>query len=233
VISITLLKSCLSRNGLAPGICQFNAQPCDGELRLFMCPGPRSFAPRVTNGDKVARRPPPVAQMASVRVCADGAAVFQLRYVRGRPAHRARTAPGKSATRKRRGPHLVDKSADQVAGHLVGEILLRVHRNLHTLDDHDRLAAWLFRIARNAIIDHYRRAGENREVLEASPGDRLTDDVTDYGDDYSVHRELAACLRPMLDQPSPEHRRALQLTDLDGVTQAGAAALEGITSCPA
>ena len=40
---------------------------------------------------------------ASVRVCADGAAVFQLRYVRGRPAHRARTAPVESATRKRRG----------------------------------------------------------------------------------------------------------------------------------
>jgi RNA polymerase sigma-70 factor, ECF subfamily len=115
------------------------------------------------------------------------------------------------------------------ADDIVGEILLRVHRSLHTLDDHDRLAGWLFRIARNAIIDHYRRASENREVLEASPGDQLADDVTDYDDDYSVHRELASCLRPMLEQLAPEYRRALELTDLDGVTQAAAAELEGIT----
>jgi hypothetical protein len=49
----------------------------------------------------MARSPP--LRWASVRVCADGAAVFQLWYVRGPPAYRARTAPGKSATRKRRG----------------------------------------------------------------------------------------------------------------------------------
>ncbi|MEO3758054.1 sigma-70 family RNA polymerase sigma factor [Mycobacterium sp. B14F4] len=115
------------------------------------------------------------------------------------------------------------------ADDIVGEILLRVHRSLPTLGDRDRLAGWLFRIARNAVIDHYRRAGADREVLEASPGDRLAEDVTGYNDDDGVHRELAACLRPMLEQLSPEYRRALELTDLDGVTQAAAAELEGIT----
>ena len=115
------------------------------------------------------------------------------------------------------------------ADDIVGEVLLRVHRSLHTLDDQDRLAAWLFRIARNAIIDHYRRTANDRELLEAFPGDRLAGDVIDYDDDYSVHRELAACLRPMLDHLTPEYRRALELTDLDGVTQAAAAELEGIT----
>ncbi|WP_102144848.1 sigma-70 family RNA polymerase sigma factor [Mycobacterium hubeiense] len=115
------------------------------------------------------------------------------------------------------------------ADDIVGEILLRVHRSLHTLDDSDRLAAWLFRIARNAIIDHYRRTSDKRELLEALPGDRLANDVTEFDDDYSVHRDLAACLQPMLDQLSPEYRRALQLTDLDGATQAVAAELEGIT----
>ncbi|WP_242656980.1 sigma-70 family RNA polymerase sigma factor [Mycobacterium lehmannii] len=115
------------------------------------------------------------------------------------------------------------------ADDLVAEIMLRVHRGLPTLDDRDRLAGWLFRIARNAIIDHYRRVGADREMLESSPGDRLASDVTSYDDDHRVHRELAACLRPMLDQLSPEYGRALQLTDIDGVTQAAAAELEGIS----
>jgi RNA polymerase sigma-70 factor (ECF subfamily) len=115
------------------------------------------------------------------------------------------------------------------ADDLVADILLRVHRNLGALDDHDRLAAWLFRIARNAIIDHYRRAADNREVLEAAPGERLVNDVGDLTDADNVQRELANCLRPLLDELSPAYRRALQLTDLDGVTQAAAAEQEGIT----
>jgi RNA polymerase sigma-70 factor (ECF subfamily) len=118
-------------------------------------------------------------------------------------------------------PHRVDD--------LVADILLRVHRSLGTLDDHDRLAAWLFRIARNAIIDEYRRAGDNREVLEAAPGERLVNDVGDLTDAESVQRELANCLRPLLEDMFPAYRRALQLTDLDGVTQVGAAEQEGIS----
>lgn len=115
------------------------------------------------------------------------------------------------------------------ADDLVADILLRVHRNMGSLDDHDRLGAWLFRIARNVIIDEYRRAADNREMLEAAPGDRLADDVGDFADADSVQRELANCLRPMLDELSPAYRRALQLTDLDGVTQVAAAEQEGIT----
>ena len=104
---------------------------------------------------------------------------------------------------------------------VVSEILLRVHRSLHTLDDRDRLAAWLFRIARNAITDEYRRAGARRELLDAAPAEHLTAHIdTDPGDPDgdSVQRELAGCLRPLLDELAPAYRRALQLTDLDGVS---------------
>ncbi|MGH3677519.1 MAG: sigma-70 family RNA polymerase sigma factor [Mycobacterium sp.] len=116
------------------------------------------------------------------------------------------------------------------ADDLVAEILLRVHRKLGSLDDHDRLAAWLFRIARNAIIDEYRRAGDSREILDANPGDRRAGDVADaVADADIVQRELANCLRPLLADLSPAYRRALRLTDLDGVTQAAAAEQEGIS----
>jgi len=115
------------------------------------------------------------------------------------------------------------------ADDVVADILLRVHKNLGTLDDRDRLAAWLFRIARNAIIDEYRRAADSREVLEAAPGDHLANQIGGLDDADTVQRELANCLRPMLDDLSPAYRRALQMTDLDGVTQAVAAEQEGIS----
>ena len=49
------------------------------------------------------------------------------------------------------------------ADDLVAEILLRIHQNVGSLDDQERLPNWVFRIARNAIIDEYRRAARSRE----------------------------------------------------------------------
>ncbi len=54
------------------------------------------------------------------------------------------------------------------ADDLVAEILLRIHQNVGSLDDRERLPNWVFRIARNAIIDEYRRAGRSREQLTAT-----------------------------------------------------------------
>lgn len=115
------------------------------------------------------------------------------------------------------------------ADDVVADILLKVHRSLGTLDDRDRLAAWLFRVARNAIIDEYRRAADDQEVLDPAPGDRLTNGAIDVDDADTVQQELAGCLRPLLGSLSPEYRRALELTDLSGVTQAAAAHREGIS----
>jgi RNA polymerase sigma factor (sigma-70 family) len=47
------------------------------------------------------------------------------------------------------------------------EVLLRLHRNLGELRAHDRLDAFAYRIARNAIIDHYRAAATAKELVSA------------------------------------------------------------------
>lgn len=45
---------------------------------------------------------------------------------------------------------------DHVADDLLQETFLRIHRNVDKLHESDRLAAWVYRIARNVIHDHYR-----------------------------------------------------------------------------
>jgi RNA polymerase sigma-70 factor, ECF subfamily len=113
------------------------------------------------------------------------------------------------------------------ADDLVAEILLRIHQNVESLEDRERLPNWVFRIARNAIIDEYRRAGRSREQLVAALGDDVAKAPTD--DDPGVLSELAGCLRPLLAGLPVEQRRAVEMIDLDGVTQADAAEREGIS----
>ena len=116
------------------------------------------------------------------------------------------------------------------ADDIVSEALLRIHKGLHTIDDRDRLASWVFRVARNAVIDEYRRAARDPELAV----DALPDVVDQHGGQGNVAEpdvlgDLSACLRPLLQHLPEHHRRAVELADLDGMPQAEAARLEGIS----
>ncbi len=113
------------------------------------------------------------------------------------------------------------------ADDLVAEILLRIHQNVGSLDDRERLPNWIFRIARNAIIDEYRRAGRNREQLSATLQDQAGAPLDE--DEPGVVQELSGCLRPLLAGLPEEQQAAVTMIDLDGMSQADAAQRAGVS----
>jgi len=116
------------------------------------------------------------------------------------------------------------------ADDVVADVMVRIHRNLGTLDDSERVTAWVFRITRNAITDHYRRSGRRREVLSADV-EAVADPSVDAWLDApeATLSELAVCIRPLVEALPSDYRRALELTDMEGHTQADAARIEGIS----
>ncbi len=63
---------------------------------------------------------------------------------------------------------------EHVADDLLQETFLRVHRNIETLLDAERLAAWVYQIARNVVHDYFRRALNLPEEL--AEAENLMDD---------------------------------------------------------
>jgi RNA polymerase sigma-70 factor, ECF subfamily len=116
------------------------------------------------------------------------------------------------------------------ADDVVAEVMLRIHQHLGSLDDRERVTAWVFRIARNAITDHYRRSARRREV-PAAELEPLTDPGADawLDDQDATLAELASCIRPLVEALPRDYRRALELTDFDGHSQVDAARMEGIS----
>src|SRR5215211_5165409 len=49
---------------------------------------------------------------------------------------------------------------------ILQEVFLKIHRRLHTLRDEEKLPAWLYQIAKNAITDHYRARRSRESVAE-------------------------------------------------------------------
>lgn len=123
--------------------------------------------------------------------------------------------------------------ADQAqADDILQDMFLRVHRQLDHLNDPGRMTAWLYQIARNAIVDYY-RSPERRREIPVGLAEELDDPVSAGSprpDESGRSRtELAACLRPMLARLSSDYRDAVMLVELDGLTQQAAAERLGLS----
>ena len=124
--------------------------------------------------------------------------------------------------------------ADQhAADDVAQEVLLRLHRSMGDLRVEDRLDAFAYRIARNAIIDHYRSRASAKET-PAEPEDLVTRidagfDTDQDPDGNGPRQELARCLAPLIRRLPEPYREALTLTDLGKLSQVEAAEVVGLS----
>jgi RNA polymerase sigma-70 factor (ECF subfamily) len=113
-------------------------------------------------------------------------------------------------------------AADDIAQ----DVMLKVQTQLDALPADDKLPAWVFAVARNAIVDHYR----SRAVRDHASLDGL-EPVEDAGGDEErdVMRELTPCLVRMVEQLPEPYRGAMKRADFDGLSQQALADREGIS----
>jgi RNA polymerase sigma-70 factor (ECF subfamily) len=117
---------------------------------------------------------------------------------------------------------------------LLQEVFLRMQRGLGGLKDHSRLLPWIYQIARHAIIDYYHARDRQAERPVGLASDLETFHSAslplESSQGSSQHRrELAGCLRPMIERLSDDYRQAVTLVDLEGVAQHEAAELLGLS----
>ena len=100
------------------------------------------------------------------------------------------------------------------ADDILQDVFIKIHRRIDQLKDDGKLGAWVFQIARNAVIDYYR----SREKEEELPEVRLRRAARPVRTSDSG-REIALCLKPMIARLPPSYREAVVLAELEGVTQ--------------
>jgi RNA polymerase sigma-70 factor, ECF subfamily len=112
---------------------------------------------------------------------------------------------------------------------ILQEVMLRIHRHAAELERSQAVGAWVHQIARNAIADYYRRAAVRREQPTGIDFDRHEPPLSESAS-AELRSELAACLGPLLERRGAPYREAITLTELEGLTQAGAAARLGLSA---
>ena len=103
-------------------------------------------------------------------------------------------------------------SDEAEAEDLLQKVFIRVHRNLCCLPAPTKMDSWIYQIARNLIVDHYRRRKESVEIPESLPAE------ADFPED-DPETELSLSIKDMIAELPLHYRQALILTEYEGLSQ--------------
>lgn len=102
-------------------------------------------------------------------------------------------------------------SDEMLADDLLQEVFVKIHTAIDTLEDDSRLESWIYQIARNTIIDHHRTQKTPQEMKRPPMyEEQLLPDAED---------QLASGIQAFVAELPAHYRRAIELTEFDGLTQ--------------
>ena len=105
-------------------------------------------------------------------------------------------------------------SNEQDAEDILQEVFIKIQKNIGCLKNDSKMKGWIYKIARNTIIDYYRKSNKNyvnielHENIENSAEDKLT-----------ANAEIALCLKEMIDCLPKIYKQAIILTKYQNITQ--------------
>ncbi|WP_221074411.1 RNA polymerase sigma factor SigZ [Agarivorans aestuarii] len=95
---------------------------------------------------------------------------------------------------------------------ILQDVYIKASSNLHQLKSKGSLKSWLYRIAHNTIMDFYRQ----QKAYEELPEDLVAED---HDSGNLARKELAECLRPLIDELPEKYGTPLRLAELEGYSQ--------------
>ncbi|PKH49218.1 RNA polymerase subunit sigma-70 [Tenacibaculum sp. Bg11-29] len=96
-----------------------------------------------------------------------------------------------------------------VTDDILQDTFIKIHTKLHTLKDITKLKAWIFTIARNAIMDYFKSTNKTFELANFETETKIEE---------HTHTEKD-CLRGILQNLPKKYRDPLFLSDIKGLKQ--------------
>lgn len=100
---------------------------------------------------------------------------------------------------------------------LAQEVLLRIYQSANRISEQKRVYAWIWQIARNAVIDHYRRRKSTVDL------DSLNLDL-EARESSDIQELVLTWLAPTIEELPEPYREAMRLSEIEGLNQAEVAA---------
>ncbi len=118
-------------------------------------------------------------------------------------------------------------STPEDADDLLQDILIKTHNNLSSIKESAKFKSWLYQIARNTLIDHYRTKRPDLSDEELSELEKISEVNLDPVN--PVFSDMSKCIKPFLMQLPEKYREAIEAIDLNGTSQKDLAVKLGLS----
>ncbi len=105
---------------------------------------------------------------------------------------------------------------EALAEDLLQQSLVRAVEHHHSLERHDSVVPWFYRILRHAIIDAYRAKASESRKLDTFLKQLTASGETESAPPDTVRPTVCACLHTLLPSIRPAYADLLRRIDLDG-----------------
>ena len=116
--------------------------------------------------------------------------------------------------------------ARDLAEEILQEAFVRALARGGSVRDDEAAVAWFYRVLRNALVDHLRRAGSERRALEAV----AQENASAADPDQELMRTVCACVDDTLATLRPEYADAIRQVEMGGASMRAFADRAGITA---
>jgi RNA polymerase sigma-70 factor, ECF subfamily len=99
---------------------------------------------------------------------------------------------------------------------ILQNVFVKMHTNIETLSDKEKIQNWLYRITRNAIIDYYRSKANKKRKLELT--EKFPADLEEERSSDNT-KGMDRCLRDFIDQLPEEYKSIIIDSELKGISQ--------------
>ena len=113
-----------------------------------------------------------------------------------------------------------------VTDDILQEVFIKIHQNLHLLRDKERVAGWIFQIARNTVLNYFRTQKRN---LENHAFHQVETEGENLFKENNLNEIVGIWLEEFKKDLDPKYQEALQLVDIEGITQVELANRLGIS----
>lgn len=106
---------------------------------------------------------------------------------------------------------------EETSRDILQEVFIKIHLNLHQLNDESKLKAWAFQITRNQVAQHFKSA-KKESVLTELKENQLSE--------FSISDEIDfCCFENLIDELPDKYSKVLSLINVEGKKQKEAASL--------
>jgi RNA polymerase sigma-70 factor (ECF subfamily) len=104
----------------------------------------------------------------------------------------------------------IDNQTD--AEDIVQQVFIKINDHIDDLKDEQKLSSWIYQIARNSMVDYFRKekwSGELSAHLHT---------IDEY-EEPDMAQEVIACFESVIQQLPEKYKEALELSELKGISQ--------------